>query len=263
MLGTSMPIVTLLEKAYDAFSFETVGSVLSSLCKGLRVEPKIVGKTGRGWIQAQIAGEDEVVALKLIDQQIGLAPPEAGKVERFSLQRGTPLESEKATTELRVDIGISSPTVYDAVIPLQRLQAQLADGKGLPLQRLRDLFCLQDHVPLQVKITSNLIPQRRMWEAEMSEPQLSRFSEWMSSNLDRLIVLGASHREVAHAVKSSGHLRDVVKIESLGPLEHAIECKLGTDAVGLVPKIGSILHRATLATFSPRRIRQATDRPSI
>jgi len=60
-----------------------------------------------------------------------------------------------------------------------------------------------------------------------------------------------------------GHGRDAVRVESLGLLEHALICKLGTDAVGLVPKLGPHMPTAVLAPFSPRRIRQAINRPFL
>jgi hypothetical protein len=56
-------------------------------------------------------------------------------------------------------------------------------------------------------------------------------------------------------VKSAGFERDVVDIEPLGIFESAVACKLGTDAVGLIPRIGRTLRNAAFATFSPRKIR--------
>jgi len=40
----------------------------------------------------------------------------------------------------------------------------------------------------------------------------------------------------------------------LGLFEHAIVCKLGTDAAGLIPKIGKKLWSAKFSVFSPKRI---------
>jgi hypothetical protein len=37
--------------------------------------------------------------------------------------------------------------------------------------------------------------------------------------------------------------------------EHALVCKLGTDAAGLISKLGRILRSARFAVFNPRRIR--------
>jgi hypothetical protein len=78
--------------------------------------------------------------------------------------------------------------------------------------------------------------------------------------LDRLIVLGAEFRDVERAVKISKHTRDVVRVEQLGLLEHGVVCKLGTDAVGLVPRLGRFLRSATLVPFSPRKIKSLIGR---
>lgn len=214
----------------------------------------------RNWIQIDLAGEDETVALKLLDREIGLAPISTNKVERFSNLKGRIIDSDKATTSLRIDVGVFEPRVCDAVVSHQRLQAQLTDGKNVPLQSLVKLFCLNDFMPLLVKIVSDLDDEKGVWQAELSEMQLSIFSGWLRSSLDRLIVLGASNREVELAVERSRHFRDVIRIEALGLGDQAIVCKLGTDAVGLVPKIGPYMRHAFLAPFSPRKVREEIDR---
>lgn len=207
-----------------------------------------------------MTGEDETVALKLLDREIGLAPVSEDKVERFSNLKGRVTNPDKATTALQVDIGVFEPLVRDAVVLQQRLQAQLTDGKNLPLQSLIKLFCLNDFMPLHIKIASGLDDEKGVWQADLSEAQVSLFSGWLRSNLDRLIVLGASIREVEQAVERSRHFRDVIRIEKLGLYEQVIVCKLGTDAVGLVPKIGPFLRQASLAPFSPRKIREEIER---
>jgi len=70
--------------------------------------------------------------------------------------------------------------------------------------------------------------------------------------LDRLIVLGASFNEIGLALKKTRCNRDVINIERLGLFENAVVCKLGTDAVGLVPKIGRKLRNANFSIFNPR-----------
>jgi hypothetical protein len=247
---------TLLEKAYSSFSSRHFETLLWSLCKDLKVKIKVEGRTTRNWIEIDLAGEDEQVATKLLDREIGLAPVSEGKIKRFSVLKGRILGSEKAVTELGVDVGVFRPGVCDAVIPLKRLQAQLADGRELSLQGLVKLFCLRDFMPLYVKIVGALDRETGRWEAELSEKQLSEFTDWLRSNLERLIVLGAGRGEVEQAVERSKHFRDVVKIESLGLYEHIVTLKLGTDAVGLMPRFGPFLRQASLAPFSPRRIKE-------
>ena len=76
-------------------------------------------------------------------------------------------------------------------------------------------------------------------------------------------MVGASQNEVETAVERARHFRDIIKIESLGLFEHAVICKLGTDAIGLIPRLGSYLRVASLAPFSPRRIRELIKRPLL
>jgi len=255
-----MPIVALLEKLYGPFSPKTFEPLFSSLCKGLRVKSRVIGKTNRGWIQIEVVGEDEIAALHLIDRKIGLAPVSLDRLEKVSVIRGRVVFSGKSKSELYVDVGVFSPETCDAAVPLLRLQAQLADGKKLPLQRLIEPFCLYDNLPLKVKIVGNVDAQKKLVEAELSEAQLSQITRWIRSSLDRLLVLGAPLSDVEHAVRASRHSRDVIIIEPLGLLEQTILCKLGTDAVGLIPDLGRLLPNAILAPFCPRKIKQLIDR---
>jgi len=259
-----MPQVTLLEKAYGGFSAETLEPTLKSLCKGLRVQVKVRGQTAQGWIQVEVNDEDQAVALQLLASEFGLAPNHANNVEEFSVLRGKIIDAEKTAAELLVDVGVSAPQVVYAKIPLESLQAQLADGKKLSLHHLSELFCLLDYVPFHVKIVdADFSAHNSAFFAELSERQLALFTDWLGSMVDRLMILGAKQTEVQHAVEASRHFRDVIRIESLGWLEHAVVCKLGTDAVGLIPAIGRFLRAATLAPFSPKRIRQTVDRPLL
>ena len=255
-----MTATTLLEKRYGSVSLPNLETMLSSMCKDLRVKIKVQGRTTRDWIRIEVTGEDEPVALRLLDREIGLAPTSTERVGKFSALRGKVIESTRSATELRIDVGVFAPKVCDAVIPRQRLQTQLTAGKNLSLQRLIKLFCLYDFTPLHVKIVTDLNVEEGFWEAELSETQLCQLSDWLSSNLDRLIVLGAGEREVEASTERSRHSRDVLRIETLGLFEHAILCKLGTDGVGLIPKLGPYLRHAHFAPFSPRKIKEEIKR---
>jgi hypothetical protein len=251
-----MPTVTLLEKMYGSLSLKAFEAAFYALFQGLRIEWKLVGETDRGWIQMEFSGEDETAALSYISQKIGLAPISIENVKNSSAMRGKIVFSGERKDSLYVDIGVFSPKICDATVSLQSLQAQIADGKDISLQRLIELFCLRDNMPLEVKILSDADFRTGLVEAELSELQLSQFFRWVRSNLDRLLVFCVPLSSVERAVKASRHFRDIIRIESLSLFEHAILCKLGTDAVGLIPKLGSILPSAVLMPFSPRKIRQ-------
>ncbi len=251
-----MPTVTLLEKTYGSFAPKTFEPFFSSLCKGLKVRLRVVSKTDRGWVQIEVSGDDEIAALRFIDEKCGLAPVSLDRLKKFSVIRGRVVFSEKNHKALSVDIGVFYPKACDAVVPLEKLQSQLVDGKKIPLRRIIESFCLHDNMPLEVKIANRVNAQNTSMEAEFSEEQLSQFSQWIGSRVDRLLIFGALFPDVEYAVKASKHSRDIIRIESLSLLEHAVLCKLGTDAVGLIPKLGRLLSDALLFPFSPRKILQ-------
>jgi hypothetical protein len=171
----------------------------------------------------------------------------------FSTFKGFIRDSGQDKSELLVDIGVSIPENVDAVIPLNSLQAQLGDGRRMALVKLAELFGLRENVPLDVRVT-NVDLQKCYVEAELSDKQQKQFSDWTRSMLDRLLIVGASYFEVKSTIRESQADRDVVKIESLGMFEHAVVCKLGTDAAGLIPKFGQRLQRAVFTVFNPRNI---------
>jgi len=152
------------------------------------------------------------------------------------------------------------PKTLNATIPLQRLQAQLTDGRKVALQKIAEFYSLSDNTPITIKIT-NLTGSGI--EAELDESQLSTYRRWIKSMLDRLLVLGASIQEARKAIKYARCRNDIVALEPLGLFEHAITCKLGTDAVGLIPKIGKHLQNAKLETFKPKTLIEFFGSPNI
>ena len=258
-----MSTVTVLEKLYGSGSPETFERLYSGLVSGLKVQLSFAGTTDRGWIQLQVSGEDETAALSLLDREVGLAPVSLEGLKKFSVVQGKVVFPNRSADELYVDLGVFSPEICDAVVSGRRLCAQLADGKEVPLQSLVELFCLYDNMPLEVKVAEDVGEGSKKVEADLSEAQFSLFSGWVGCRFDRLIVLGSLFSDVERAVKLSRHSRDIIKVESLSVLEQVVVCKLGTDAVGLIPKLGRYLKSAVLVPFSPKKILEATGSMSL
>jgi hypothetical protein len=193
------------------------------------------------------------VALHYLDEKIGLCPIGPDAVQRFSTIRGRVYSVAKSRNELRIDFGMSAPKIVDATVSLSKLQGQLADGRSISLEEIVRLFGLCDDIPFTVKIDSVGI-EGSLAAAEVAEEQRMIYAEWIESLLDRLFVLGSSFNGIETALKMAGLKRDIVSIEPLGGFEFAIVCKLGTDAVGLIPKIGRSLRNARFTVFSPRKI---------
>lgn len=245
--------MTLQTKIYNYSQLDQVERNLKSMLEGLNVDITTPKANPRGWVEISVSGEDEKAAKQYLADNIGFSPANLEDVDRFSTFKGFIMDPIRSRNELKVDIGVSFPTRVDAVIPLHELQAQLCDGRKMALSKLVGLFGFCENVPLHIRV-SQVDLQTKHVEAELSESQQKQYADWTSSLLDRLLILGASYSEVETAVKIAEVNRDIVYIEQLGMFEHALVCKLGTDAAGLIPKVGKILGRASLSVFNPRRI---------
>jgi hypothetical protein len=252
-----MSTLTLLEKLYGgneryALSFFT--KLLESETSNLNLHFEILGKNDRDWIQLILSGEDAPVMVSYLCKTFGLAPLDFNEVHSSRYLRGKVVSSGKVGYGLYVDIGIDSPKHIDALIPLHKLRQQLAKNNQLSCRKILNLYCLYDNFPLEVYVTQ-LNRNLQTIEAEFSEKQVSIFKEWIELDLDRIIILGFTIDQVKKAVYKSGVQRDVAKVEELGLLEHMLVCKLGTNARGLITKLGPLLPRLSLRIFNPNEVR--------
>jgi hypothetical protein len=252
-----MPTVTLSAKTYS-LQPRIVEKFLKSRLKDLQADVKIHPATSQGWVQVDITGEDEKVALRYLADEIGLCPVRLSDVEKFSTLKGYITAVEKDKSALYVDLGIFQPRTVKAAIPLQCLQAQLGDGRKVALKKLSELFGFCENSPLSIKILGKNGGEEFV-EASLSEDQLACYRSWTKSLLDRLVILGASIYDIRSALKMAGLNRDVLNVEPLGLFEFAVKCKLGTDAAGLVPRIGKNLRSATFTIFNPRKVLEFLD----
>jgi hypothetical protein len=47
--------------------------------------------------------------------------------------------------------------------------------------------------------------------------------------------------------------RDVIEVEDLGLFEYALTCKLGTEARGLIPRVGRYMRNAVFVVFNSKK----------
>jgi hypothetical protein len=219
----------------------------------LKVKTKMLETDSLGWVHVSISGEDENVAISYLADNFGLCPVRLEKITKYSTLKGYVTDPSKSKNEIWVDIGVSLPSHVDAAVSLNQLQAQLGDGRKIALGKMTELLGFCENLPLHIRVT-NADLEKKYIEAELSEKQQKQYADWTRSLLDRLLVLGASHGEVMSAIRRAEFNRDIVKVESLGMFEHAVLCKLGTDAAGLIPRMGKNLRKAVFSVFNPRKI---------
>jgi hypothetical protein len=248
-----MTALTLLTKISKDNQLEQVGKALKFSFKRLEVETEILGTVADGWIQIALTGEDEEIATNYVIEEIGLCPTDFGNVKKFSTLKGYIKNIGKNGAELSVDMGVFQPKTVYATVALRHLQAKLVDGRELALRKIAELFGFCEGFPVSVKVLGLNEEESRI-EAELSSRQIRKYVVWRESLLDRLLVMGSSLHEVKAAIEHAQLKRDVINVEPLGLLEYALACKLGTDAAGLIPKIGRRLRNARFSVFNAKAV---------
>lgn len=247
-----MTALTLLTKIDNDNQLKQVTKAMQLLLKGLEVETKVLGVVTGGWIRISLSGEDEEIATNYIIKEAGLCPSSLKNVKKFSTLKGYIRDVGK--NELSVDVGIFQPKTVPATLSLSHLQSELVDGRKLALRKIAELFGFCVGLPISVKV-KDLDEEESRIDAQLNNKQVRKYVVWSESLLDRLVVLGAAFHEVEATLEHAKLDRDVIDMEPLGLFEHALTCKLGTDAAGLIPKIGRSLKSARFAVFNPKTLR--------
>jgi hypothetical protein len=249
-------VLTLLEKIYSKNKQIATQSIQENIrlqLSKLKVKLNKVNLNSRGWLQVEIVGEDEAAAAKYLAKRYGSAPIHINKINTPSLIRGRIINTSKLGNGLHIDVGVMYPEQIDCFITLNKLRSQLTDGENLSINQIRNLFCLQEHVPLEVLLTK-ITPEKNEIKAELTQSIIKTFYEWVGWRFDRIIICGANQTKVKHVVDKANVKKYLNKIEKLGFFEQSLICKIGVDAPGIIFKIGQHLKSVPMYVFSPRRI---------
>lgn len=249
-----MTTLTLLVKASNSGQLKQIGDLLKSEFENLDLEVKVLGNPVNRWVQVSLSGEDEVIATSYINKKLGTCPISIKNVNKFSVLKGYISKVDTAKQELKVDVGVFEPKITQATIPLAYLQAQLADGRKVALKKISEIYGFNENLPLSIKVIRINGEEDEVLQAELSMEQIEKIRLWQQSLLDRLIILGSSLGEIETVLERTRLNRDVIGTEALGMFEHALTCKLGTDATGLIPKIGRYMRNAAFIVFNPKKI---------
>lgn len=245
-----MTILTLLVKASNTGQLRQIGDLLSAEFEDLDVEAKVLGNPINKWVQVSLSGEDETIAASYMNKKIGTCPTTLENAKNQPVLKGYISKVDQTKQELKVDVGIFEPKTMHAIVPFSRLQAQVAESKEISFKKIVDAFGLAEGLPLSVKIIGE---EAEGLGAELSTQQVEKLRGWQQSLLDRLIILGASRGTVDSVMERTRLDRDVIDVEALGFFEHALTCKLGTDAAGVIPRIGGYLKHSVFVVFSAKK----------
>lgn len=248
-----MTTLTLLVKTSNFGQIKQIDDLLKTEFEDLDVEVKVLTNAANRWVQVSLSGEDESIAASYIHKKIGTCPTNLENAKKCSSLKGFISKLDLNNQELVVDVGIFEPKTILATIPLARLQAQLTGDRVADLKKIAEIYALAQRLPLTVKAISTVSNETEELQAELSVKQVEMLHTWQRSLLDRLIVLGASEGMIEQVLDRTRLNRDVIDIENLGMFEHALTCKLGTDAAGLVGIVGRYLRNSVFVVFNAKK----------
>ncbi|MDR0471042.1 MAG: DUF2110 family protein [Nitrososphaerota archaeon] len=245
-----MTNLTLLTKAWNGGQIRQIDESLHTQFADLDVDLKVLSNPTNRWVQVTLEGEDQAVATAYIRKEIGICPTSLDAIEADMVLKGYVSKIDIAKQQIVVDVGVFEPKATYAIVALSNLQLQLADGKNLGFKQITDAYAITEGVPLSVRILSK---DGDILTAELSSEQALLLQSWQQSLLDRLVVLRASKELVSEVLERTRLNRDVIDVEQLGLFEFALVCKLGTDAAGLVSRMGRYMRNAVFVVFAAKK----------
>ena len=240
-------VTTLAEKIpphASRLSSQAIGKALSARANGLNVvsDFSLPGQ----WLTVRAKGEDTDAFLNILREEFGEAPISRKNLEKWDIVKGFVSGAGRIGYGVYLDIGIQDPSLKDALFPLHRMRAQLADGEAISAREILDRNALVDYVPLKLTVTGfdgdNIT-------VEMEDKTRERIVSWNKYPFDRVVVVGADKRQVEESVKASGLQSDILEIESLSLFVQSMVCKIGTEAPGVIAKIGNRLRGMGLKSY--------------
>jgi len=221
-----------------------VRNTLVKQAEGLSVESEF--SLEGYWLQIRAKGEDAEAFLNLLKQGYGEAPASRLNLEKWDVVNGFVTGAGRIGYGVYIDIGVREPAPKDALYPLHRMRAQLADGEAKSSREILDGNALVDYVPLKVVVTEL---EGENISVELNDEAREQLVSWRKYPFDRVIAVGADRTLVDNAVRASGLQSDIVKVESLSLFVQSLLCKIGTDAPGVIAKIGNRLKGVGLSSY--------------
>lgn len=209
-----------------------------------------IGTDSKNHITVKIRGDDEEFVANVLVKEYGNSLQSESLVPNKTYF-GQLLDVGKVGYGIYSDIGVTDSKRMDALVPLHRLREQL-DLNG-PLKTIIDVFVLVDHLPVEVNLTSIDLYSERV-EADLSETTLTRITEWLYDDHERLLVFGANQRQIESSLKKTSHREDIYEIERLGQFEFSLRCKRSTRASGILAAIGPRLRGVPMHLFIPKEL---------
>jgi hypothetical protein len=209
-----------------------------------------IGTDKKNRIVVKIDGDDEEFVENVLARDYGRSL-HSDDLTPKKIYSGQLVDVGKVGYGVYSDLGVTDSKRMDALIPLHQLRQQL--DFHAPLRTISEAFVLVDYLPVEVNITSIDLYNERV-EAEFNQSTLTRISNWMSDDHERLLVFGANRSQIESSLKKASHREDIYEIEELGKFEFSLRCKRSTRASGILAAIGPRLRGVPMHLFIPKEL---------
>ena len=243
-----------IEKSLQIDALQQFKLKLGEETKELDVDIKKLDFTLGDWLLVEYNGEDNEIFTELLRRDHGFIPIELAKVKHEQTYRGFIIGNEDRDQGLYIDIGIISPRRSYGLYPLHRIRTQLAEDKAESLKEIAKKFCLYKGIPINVRIED--IKNVKRINLAITDEQESHLKDWNRYPFDRVVVIGAFTNQVRKAIKRTLLSKDIIRLDPLSFTTSLLTCKLGTDAPGVISKLGQELRHAKLYSFIPKLKRE-------
>ncbi|MEM2897644.1 MAG: DUF2110 family protein [Candidatus Bathyarchaeia archaeon] len=227
-----------------------IKSEISSLISGLNVTFYIYENESDDLVVLDLVGEDVSLFSRVLAKRFGIAPMKFCKIEKNHIYKGIITDSGKVGFGLYVDIGLRSPKRIDALLTLNTLRAQLADGEKKSLREIIRDFCLKDFVPLQVRITKIDHEEKKIW-GELSDRQVECIKESFYDPLRKIIFTELSNKDLKRMLDETRIKDDVASISPLSLFSYKVELKIGVTRFNIISRLDAYCKRFQIGICSP------------
>jgi len=227
---------------------------IKKLLSALNIDYIEVVKVTPRYTHISVTGDDAEVAQKYLIHVVGtqlriedlvVGGEYSGRVHHVDVR------------DVHIDIGLDPPILVR--VPKLDILRRIVGTKKTPERWLSTAFRLtgiSKHFPLSVKIsTLQLQGDSPVMVGILGRRSLSMFRRWMNDRLDRVVVYGVSRSQLDKKIRKSRLHRRIVRIERLGPLEHAVVCRYGEFADVVAEKLTRYGVKK-YSIFMPRRLRK-------
>lgn len=193
-----------------------------------------------------IKGPEEVFVHNILKKEVGLIQDYEDLKIGEKLQ-GNLKNPGKVGFGIFVDCGIMNP-LTDVLISLHSLRKQLCGGNKLPARKIIKVYDFIDNFPVFLKIIEIDKSKKEIY-GEFDQRTLDLFKRIVDEKIDAIFISGATKNQIKKAIERKGHFKDVISVKRFGFLEHIALLKEGTQAPGIISRIGPSLRNVKISAM--------------